>query len=152
MLPAPSVSAAESEDSELEILEDQELEENQDDISGHAANTESTGNEMVTKDIRDSSVVNDAESDRNENMSEKLIKDARKTEDIIDNDVLDNVDNANVKMSKDSSKKEAAELTLTGSAETAPINHAASELEHVCLLYTSPSPRDGLLSRMPSSA
>ena len=26
------------------------------------------------------------------------------------------------------------------------------ELWHVCLLYTSPSPRDGLLSRMPSSA
>ena len=24
--------------------------------------------------------------------------------------------------------------------------------DHVCLLYTSPSPRDGLLSRMPSSA
>ena len=24
--------------------------------------------------------------------------------------------------------------------------------EHPCLLYTSPSPRDGLLSRMPSSA
>ena len=24
--------------------------------------------------------------------------------------------------------------------------------KHVCLLYTSPSPRDGLLSRMPSSA
>ena len=23
---------------------------------------------------------------------------------------------------------------------------------HICLLYTSPSPRDGLLSRMPSSA
>ena len=27
-----------------------------------------------------------------------------------------------------------------------------SELAGVCLLYTSPSPRDGLLSRMPSSA
>ena len=26
------------------------------------------------------------------------------------------------------------------------------QLEKVCLLYTSPSPRDGLLSRMPSSA
>ena len=26
------------------------------------------------------------------------------------------------------------------------------ELNKVCLLYTSPSPRDGLLSRMPSSA
>ena len=25
-------------------------------------------------------------------------------------------------------------------------------LDHSCLLYTSPSPRDGLLSRMPSSA
>ena len=24
--------------------------------------------------------------------------------------------------------------------------------ENICLLYTSPSPRDGLLSRMPSSA
>mgnify|MGYP003324423203 CR=1 FL=1 len=28
-------------------------------------------------------------------------------------------------------------------------NHKYS---HICLLYTSPSPRDGLLSRMPSSA
>mgnify|MGYP003309418166 CR=1 FL=1 len=27
-----------------------------------------------------------------------------------------------------------------------------SNLPHTCLLYTSPSPRDGLLSRMPSSA
>ena len=26
------------------------------------------------------------------------------------------------------------------------------ETPHFCLLYTSPSPRDGLLSRMPSSA
>ena len=28
----------------------------------------------------------------------------------------------------------------------------ASARDYVCLLYTSPSPRDGLLSRMPSSA
>ena len=28
----------------------------------------------------------------------------------------------------------------------------AVERDGVCLLYTSPSPRDGLLSRMPSSA
>ena len=129
LLPAPSISAADSEDSEVEILENQELEE--DDISGDAANTESTGNGMVTKDIRDSSVVNDAESNRNENMSEKLIEDARKAEEIIGNDVLDNVYNANVKISEDSSKKEAAELTITDSAETAPVNHAANELEHV---------------------
>ena len=30
--------------------------------------------------------------------------------------------------------------------------HGKSELGIFCLLYTSPSPRDGLLSRMPSSA
>ena len=30
--------------------------------------------------------------------------------------------------------------------------HLASWMTGVCLLYTSPSPRDGLLSRMPSSA
>ena len=29
---------------------------------------------------------------------------------------------------------------------------ADNELVNICLLYTSPSPRDGLLSRMPSSA
>ena len=28
----------------------------------------------------------------------------------------------------------------------------ASDIPKICLLYTSPSPRDGLLSRMPSSA
>ena len=27
-----------------------------------------------------------------------------------------------------------------------------TQLGYICLLYTSPSPRDGLLSRMPSSA
>ena len=27
-----------------------------------------------------------------------------------------------------------------------------TEVSDICLLYTSPSPRDGLLSRMPSSA
>ena len=29
---------------------------------------------------------------------------------------------------------------------------AGATLDQACLLYTSPSPRDGLLSRMPSSA
>ena len=31
-------------------------------------------------------------------------------------------------------------------------NNYTVELYQICLLYTSPSPRDGLLSRMPSSA
>ena len=30
--------------------------------------------------------------------------------------------------------------------------HSAGRMDINCLLYTSPSPRDGLLSRMPSSA
>ena len=32
------------------------------------------------------------------------------------------------------------------------IGRAVRDLDIICLLYTSPSPRDGLLSRMPSSA
>ena len=32
------------------------------------------------------------------------------------------------------------------------LNNRLSEFFMTCLLYTSPSPRDGLLSRMPSSA
>ena len=37
--------------------------------------------------------------------------------------------------------------------EQAAVEYArAAEAKRVCLLYTSPSPRDGLLSRMPSSA
>ena len=33
-----------------------------------------------------------------------------------------------------------------------PLDRTSVELYKSCLLYTSPSPRDGLLSRMPSSA
>ena len=39
--------------------------------------------------------------------------------------------------------------------ETIEKSEVASEdavVNNICLLYTSPSPRDGLLSRMPSSA
>ena len=45
--------------------------------------------------------------------------------------------------------------TLAGLQEDTfvTLNRAkVNELYDVCLLYTSPSPRDGLLSRMPSSA
>ena len=41
--------------------------------------------------------------------------------------------------------KETANLMLT-------LKEAGANVALCCLLYTSPSPRDGLLSRMPSSA
>ena len=36
--------------------------------------------------------------------------------------------------------------------ETIDLSEPKPESPNTCLLYTSPSPRDGLLSRMPSSA
>ena len=39
-----------------------------------------------------------------------------------------------------------------GAAIPRKVGLAAFDFAHGCLLYTSPSPRDGLLSRMPSSA
>jgi len=43
-------------------------------------------------------------------------------------------------------------VTGVGSSMLGPSNLAALGMTYTCLLYTSPSPRDGLLSRMPSSA
>ena len=44
--------------------------------------------------------------------------------------------------------QEYLDLMSTYSCRATPI----TRLDNFCLLYTSPSPRDGLLSRMPSSA
>ena len=40
----------------------------------------------------------------------------------------------------------------SGSIREVPLGTVSGSLVVSCLLYTSPSPRDGLLSRMPSSA
>ena len=45
-----------------------------------------------------------------------------------------------------------AERRPVDDAETIAGMLANADLTVTCLLYTSPSPRDGLLSRMPSSA
>ena len=45
------------------------------------------------------------------------------------------------------------EMDMEMGAEEAPVDELPMGDEPgICLLYTSPSPRDGLLSRMPSSA
>ena len=41
---------------------------------------------------------------------------------------------------------------LQAFGQTLKINFVVARQRDICLLYTSPSPRDGLLSRMPSSA
>ena len=44
------------------------------------------------------------------------------------------------------------EGTKNGHIYTAQAYCSVEDIRNTCLLYTSPSPRDGLLSRMPSSA
>ena len=64
-------------------------------------------------------------------------------------------------VSEGSFKKAADSLFVTQPAVSLQIQNLEKQLEvslfdrggrKACLLYTSPSPRDGLLSRMPSSA
>ena len=43
-------------------------------------------------------------------------------------------------------------LTLSNAGRIVAKRMISAEQRNDCLLYTSPSPRDGLLSRMPSSA
>ena len=45
-----------------------------------------------------------------------------------------------------------AQMSIKDQKDDQEIGPAGEKLQKVCLLYTSPSPRDGLLSRMPSSA
>ena len=52
---------------------------------------------------------------------------------------------------KPAKKKEPAQK-VTPIKQEEVAEQAQPPENHICLLYTSPSPRDGLLSRMPSSA
>ena len=53
---------------------------------------------------------------------------------------------------KNSGKKEADKVLLTHVRLAAEREAAIMQLTNICLLYTSPSPRDMRRSRMPSSA
>ena len=43
-------------------------------------------------------------------------------------------------------------VEITGPVDLTGIKRRRVNINHICLLYTSPSPRDATLSRMPSSA
>ena len=55
-------------------------------------------------------------------------------------------------IARDGCIKRANELGNVECVYRGPIEHEPATQVQICLLYTSPSPRDGLLSRMPSSA
>ena len=70
---------------------------------------------------------------------------------ILDREVTDLEDERNGDRTS-SSKFELVKKKKEKLALRDEINRLKAEQENGCLLYTSPSPRDGLLSRMPSSA
>ena len=53
---------------------------------------------------------------------------------------------------KDENEDKEAEEMANLKAEMVTLKDTLNTTINTCLLYTSPSPRDGLLSRMPSSA
>ena len=72
----------------------------------------------------------------------------------MDNDYSDQINNQNSVNQIDEEKNidfQQKRQSNTNLASKRPIQNAIETLD-ICLLYTSPSPRDGLLSRMPSSA
>ena len=86
--------------------------------------------------------------------TDRLIAEARNEVSLSDEELIDAVPNR-----FDLSDPEVVEALLTGCdvevEEGALTREQASRYRAIlkgCLLYTSPSPRDGLLSRMPSSA
>ena len=49
-------------------------------------------------------------------------------------------------------KRKTVKLNLVEEKVLQIVSIGVHQVDEICLLYTSPSPRDGLLSRMPSSA
>ena len=77
----------------------------------------------------------------------------------IRSDITDRDNRIDVKPDAVTGVKNCTTLSNAAGVKVATIEHllaalAASGIDnlYICLLYTSPSPRDGLLSRMPSSA
>ena len=60
-----------------------------------------------------------------------------------------NIDSLSVAPTQDPT---LSRLTMTTSENPEIVNQILRQLYKLCLLYTSPSPRDATLSRMPSSA
>ena len=68
------------------------------------------------------------------------------------NPIIKLSDNAALRIKEIMSNAEKESLGVRVSVKTGGCAGMSYVMEYTCLLYTSPSPRDGLLSRMPSSA
>ena len=69
---------------------------------------------------------------------------------VLTNNSLNELTGANLFFKCENFQK-AGSFKIRGATNTVELL-SQSEMDKGCLLYTSPSPRDGLLSRMPSSA
>ena len=65
---------------------------------------------------------------------------------------ISSTDDMNTLFNKISLDKVSTSMTINSTAATLLSFYIILAEKNGCLLYTSPSPRDGLLSRMPSSA
>ena len=73
--------------------------------------------------------------------------------DQLENYIMTHEEDLNIKLEGESAYLETKETLMSLDSNNISISGAIELLDsYFCLLYTSPSPRDGLLSRMPSSA
>ena len=66
--------------------------------------------------------------------------------------ILPSLDKINIRTTKQAKDIRKAKLEAQDPPIKVPDKELKNHVIYSCLLYTSPSPRDGLLSRMPSSA
>ena len=73
---------------------------------------------------------------------------------IISNNITNNNDRSGIRVQARLDGAIAGDVLLSGNSINNNMFHGVEvrDTSITCLLYTSPSPRDGLLSRMPSSA
>ena len=121
--------------------------------ASNADDSTNNANDSAQIDIADE--TND-EPLTNSNNESKKDKDEQSSKNMANIDeVLEEFPQGALSFLPDNEKQCIAEISSTESLksmEKSLMEEGAILQEHICLLYTSPSPRDATLSRMPSSA
>ncbi len=87
-----------------------------------------------------------------EQPNEKRSVDALAVASAASHDLVGDISAARMAISLASSAEVGTDKSVALLADAGDLLEVAQEQARACLLYTSPSPRDGLLARMPSSA